>query len=186
MILQPLICAWSPLSRRVPCKPLGAHPMEMRKPRPTHRVVVGDIEHSDHLASVAHSKEGAVMGKGHIRHGALGLQDLALILERRPQDGVDSDVAVLQVKTRESALVNRAAAWRRRPGHQWKPFLCRTVLLWSLPPPHGGCPCSSSLAPLACSLWGRGTGRTPPEAPNPDPVDQAWWSLYFLLAAAWL
>lgn len=36
------------------------------------------------------------MGICHIGHGALGLQELALVLQRGAQDGVQADISVLQ------------------------------------------------------------------------------------------
>lgn len=63
---------------------------------PTYRVAVGHAEDRDHLAGVAHGEEGAVVGIRQVSHRALGLQELALVLQRGAQDGVQADVPVLQ------------------------------------------------------------------------------------------
>lgn len=67
----------------------------------TYRVAIGHAKHRDDLAGITHSKEGAIVGIGHIRHRALGLQELALVLQRGAQDAVHTDIAVLQVGREE-------------------------------------------------------------------------------------
>lgn len=69
---------------------------------PTHRVAVSNAEHCDHLAGVTHREEGAIVGVGHIGHGALRLQELALILQCGAQDGVQADVTILRQGQRGS------------------------------------------------------------------------------------
>lgn len=62
----------------------------------THRIAIDNAEDCDHLAGVAYCEEGAVMGVRHIRHGALGLQELVLGLQCGAQDGVQADIPILQ------------------------------------------------------------------------------------------
>lgn len=65
---------------------------------PTHRVAVSNAEDRDYFAGIAHGEEGAVVGIRHVGHGALGLQELALVPQRGAQDGVQADIPVLQEK----------------------------------------------------------------------------------------
>lgn len=79
-------------------------PAQQRGLWPTYRVAIGNTEHSDHLAGITHGEEGAIMGVGHVCHRALGLQELALVLQRVAQDRVHTDIAILQVWTEEGSL----------------------------------------------------------------------------------
>ena len=94
-------CAFTPsvMTRERGCGPLlpSALPGVGQGGGPTtHRVAVSNAEDRDHFAGIAHGEEGAIVGKCQVGHGALGLQELALVLQRGAQDGVEADIPVLR------------------------------------------------------------------------------------------